>query len=362
MTDRRHVDPNLMGPPCLKLTCNQACRAEGFLNPPMGRGVASAIPAHDRHFFPIARIAADRGDDLARTRFEAAPGERQIFSLQGAGPAMVSEEVGQALMRGVGLGDDQKSRRVLVQPVHDPGPLDPADSRQARSAMADQRVDQRARRMARGWMDNEPGRLVDHDQMCVLVDHGKLDVLADEGRFLCRRRREDDARPRGEPHRRIARDLLINADLARLDQPLEPGAREGDSSCRRRLAQETVEPLADVLFADVANLLTFGRNKRSKGRGLSRPAFQFDLVALGWMTPGALLRLGVHIRSRRRGRLAPPPATGGATRGPSAATIASTSGRAPALWASRPRRIAATWAGVLPQQPPTMRAPQSAAR
>ena len=79
------------------------------------------------------------------------------------------------------------------------------------------------------------------------------------------------------------------------------------------------------------------------------------------MTPGALLRLRVHVRSRRRGRLAPVSVAGGATSGPSAATIASTSGRAPALWASRPRRIAATWAGLLPQQPPTMRAPQSTA-
>ena len=38
--------------------------------------------------------------------------------------------------------------------------------------MADQRVDQRAIRVARRRMDDEPGWLVDHDQMLVLVDHG----------------------------------------------------------------------------------------------------------------------------------------------------------------------------------------------
>src|ERR1700733_13089707 len=103
MTDRGHVDPNLMGPPCLKLTCNQACRAKVFLPPPMGRGVPTAIPAHDRHFFPVAQIAAERRDDLARGRVEAAPHERQIFSLERSGAAMVGEEFGQTSMRGVSL-------------------------------------------------------------------------------------------------------------------------------------------------------------------------------------------------------------------------------------------------------------------
>src|SRR5271156_2045915 len=108
MTDRSHVDPNLMGPPGLKLTRNQTCRTEGFLEPPMGRGVPTALLAHDRHFLPMARIATDRRHDFCRTRIEAAPDERQIFAIQGAGAAMVGEEFGQATMRRVSLGDDQK--------------------------------------------------------------------------------------------------------------------------------------------------------------------------------------------------------------------------------------------------------------
>src|SRR5580692_9643158 len=228
--------------------------------------------------------------------------------------------------------------------------------------MADQRVDQRTGRVARSRMDDEPGLFVDHDQMLVLVDDGKLDVLAGDGRFLRRRRLEDDARPRRQARRRIARNAFVDLHLAGLDQDLEPGAREGDTPCSRRLPEEPIEPLARVLRVDVENLQAFGRRQRSEGRRINRNVLQLDLIALGHATPGALLRLCVHVRSRRRGRLAPLSAAGGATRGPSAATIASTSGRAPALWASRPRRIAATWAGVLPQQPPTMRAPQSAAR
>src|ERR1700722_10286403 len=215
--------------------------------------------------------------------------------------------------------------------------------------------------MARRRMDDEPGWLVDHDQMLVLVNHVELYVLADERRVLRRWRFEDDARPRGETHRRIARDVLVDCHLASLDQRLEPGARQGDAFCPRRLPQEPIEPLARALGVDGENLLPFGRCERSKGLGLRRPVFWLDLITRGQKALGAPLGLCIHARSRRRGRPPPVSAAGGATRGPSAATIASTSGRAPGLRASSPRRIAATWSGILPQQPPMMRAPQSTA-
>ena len=118
---------------------------------------------------------------------------------------MIGEKVGKAPMRGVGLGDDQKAGRVLVEPVDDARPPDPADAGEARAAMADQRIDQGAIGMARRRMDDEPGRLVDHDQMLVLVDDIKRHVLAEERRFLRLRRLEGDRCAFGEPHRRIAR-------------------------------------------------------------------------------------------------------------------------------------------------------------
>src|ERR1700685_925466 len=114
MTDRGHVAPNLMVPPRLKLTCNQAYRAEVLLKAPVGRGVPAALPAHDRHFLPMAGIAADWRKKLARGRVKSAPGERQIFSLERSRAAVVGEEFGQTSMRGVSLGDDKKPGRVLV--------------------------------------------------------------------------------------------------------------------------------------------------------------------------------------------------------------------------------------------------------
>src|ERR1700722_8700637 len=129
MTDRRHMDPNLMGPPCLKLASNETRWGDIFLVPPMGRGVPTALRAHDGHFLPITRISAHRRCDLSCAHFEAAPNERPIFSLERAGAAMVGEEFGQAPMGGVCLRDHKESRRILVEPVHDSGPLDPADPR-----------------------------------------------------------------------------------------------------------------------------------------------------------------------------------------------------------------------------------------
>ena len=63
----------------------------------------------------------------------------------------------------VGLGHDHQAGGVLVEPVHDARPLDPADAGQARAAMGDQRVDQRAGGVAGGRMHHQALRLVDDD-------------------------------------------------------------------------------------------------------------------------------------------------------------------------------------------------------
>ena len=74
---------------------------------------------------------------------------------------MIGELLGEALVRAVGLGDDQQAGRVLVEPVDDARPLHAADARQAVAAMGDQRIDQRAGLVAGGGMHDEPGRLVE---------------------------------------------------------------------------------------------------------------------------------------------------------------------------------------------------------
>ena len=78
-----------------------------------------------------------------------APDEGEIFARQRQLAAVIGEEAREAVMRGVGLGDDQQAGRVLVDAMHDAGLLHPADAGQAIAAMGDQRIDQRAASHAR---------------------------------------------------------------------------------------------------------------------------------------------------------------------------------------------------------------------
>src|SRR5271165_268214 len=350
------MDADLMGASGFEPAGDQARWAETLHKAPMGDGAATAILGRGRHFFAMPGMAGDRRIDFARRRVEAAPDERQIFALERSAAAVIGEEIGEASMSGVGLGDDQKAGRVLVEPMDDSRTFDPADAREAPSAMMDERIDQRAPRVAGRRMNDETGRLVDHNEMLVLIDDVERQVLAEQRRLLGFRRLEGDSHAYGEPHRRIARDRAVDPNFALLDQRFESGARERNAPFRRRAAEVSVEPLSRARSVHLEDLRSGRRSQRRAAGGL-RPGLAHRLVRLA---PAAAFGLGVHTRSRRR--LRPPvSATAGATSGPSAATIASMLGRGPPSWASSPRRIAATWAGSFPQQPPMMRAPQSTA-
>ena len=80
-------------------------------------------------------------------------------------------------MRSIRLGGHQQPGGVLVEAVHDAGPLDAADARQRRAAVGDQRIDQRAGRVPGGGMHGEALGLVDDDEVRVLVDDGQRDGL-----------------------------------------------------------------------------------------------------------------------------------------------------------------------------------------
>ena len=117
------------------------------------------------HLFPVRRIAADRRVDAAAGH-DLAPDERDVLLLDLA----ILKLPGELGVRGVVLGDDHQARRPAIEPVHDPRPLLAADAAEIVHVM-EQRVDQRAGRMAGGRMHDHPGRLVDHDEVAVLVEN-----------------------------------------------------------------------------------------------------------------------------------------------------------------------------------------------
>ena len=108
---------------------------------------------------------------------QRAPDERQIAALQPAVGAVGGELPSEPRVRLVRLGHHQQTGRVLVEPVHDTRPLDAADAGEARPAMGDEGIDQRACGVTGPGMDGEASRLVDDDEVRVLVHHGERDCL-----------------------------------------------------------------------------------------------------------------------------------------------------------------------------------------
>ena len=77
----------------------------------------------------------------------------------------------------VGLGDDQQTRRILVDAVDNAGARHPADPGQAAGAVVEESVDQRPIEIARSRVDNKASWFVDNEQMIIFEDNIEGDVL-----------------------------------------------------------------------------------------------------------------------------------------------------------------------------------------
>ena len=243
--DMRHVHADLMGAAGFQMAAHQrgdglVAEAEHMLHLEMGDGEAAlAFVAHHRLFLAVARVAADGRVNDANGPLGRAPDQREIIAHQMHLAAVVGEQGRQALMGRVGLGDDEQARRILVEPVHDARPTHAADARQGVAAMADQRIDERARLVACGRMHDEAGGLVDDDEVLVLEDDVERNILAlGLGRGGLG---NGDFDGLAGPHlgRRVGGRLAVDRHGAALDQRLDAGARHAVARAR----QKAVEPL-----------------------------------------------------------------------------------------------------------------------
>ena len=123
-------------------------------------------------------------------------------------------------MRQIGLGDHEEAGRVLVEPVHDPGPLHPADPGQALAAMSDQRIHERSALVTGGRVDDEARRLVDHDEVRILVHDRKRHRLACGLGRSRRREVKPGPRPGRDPLARVAGGCAVEGDAAIADERL----------------------------------------------------------------------------------------------------------------------------------------------
>jgi hypothetical protein len=136
------------------------------------------------------------------------------------------------------LGDHHQARGVLVEPVHDARPIDPADPGQARAAMGDQGVDQCSRGVAGRRMHDQAPGLVDDDDVVVLVHDIERDILALRlgGRGL--RHVDYDRIATGDMISGVADDGVLDGHGTGEDQRLQPGPRQ----LRSALCEHAVKP------------------------------------------------------------------------------------------------------------------------
>src|SRR5579863_8503877 len=152
-----------------------------------GATAEAQAQADDRHLLTLARMTGDRRVDRSRAFLHRAPDESEIFAFQPSA-AMIGEERGKTLMSRVALGDDEEAGGVLVEPVHNAGPLDTADAGEAVAAMGDEGVNQGALGVAGGGMDHQAGGLIKNQEMVVLEDDIERNVFAAQRRGFRRRR------------------------------------------------------------------------------------------------------------------------------------------------------------------------------
>src|SRR5690606_35269472 len=98
--------------------------------------------------------------------------------------------------------------------------------RQARAAMMDERVDQRARPVAGAGMHDEARRLAKDDQVVVLVEHVERDVFGLRLGIARLRQGDLDAVAGMDLALRLAYGRAVDAHGPFLDQRLDAAARE----------------------------------------------------------------------------------------------------------------------------------------
>jgi len=228
--------PDLMRSAGRKTAFNEGrLRAERAFDTIMrDRRLSPAIPDNG-HLLAIRDTATDVARDLS--------GERDWYTPNNCGIATVHSAqhkvARKCVMRQLGFGDDHQPARALVEAMNDTRPANPADPGEARTAMADQGVDERPLRVSRRGVDNQPCRFVDDDQMPILELNIQRNRLRNRGRVCIIGKKYDEILAAADPQRGVAQRCPFASDMAGMDQPFEPGARES----RKMECKRTIEAL-----------------------------------------------------------------------------------------------------------------------
>src|SRR5438445_5939484 len=125
---RRQMYPDLVGAPGLQANLEQGEVGEALEHPIAGDRPLAAAHRADRHPHPVARMASDRSVHDRFVRTDAPVNHRQVAARHGPGGQLLH----QIVIGHARLGDDEKARGVLVEPVDDARAARPSDTRGGR--------------------------------------------------------------------------------------------------------------------------------------------------------------------------------------------------------------------------------------
>ena len=245
MTDMGHVHPDLVRPPGFEPAFHLG-KGGAIVWPEagkpahMGYRVAGVGPVGNGHFQPVVGIAGQGRVDR-ELRAGPAPHKGRVEPLQIVGLAVIGELCGEVLVGGIGLGHHHHAGRVLVQPVNDAGAFHTANAGQALAAVKQERIDQRAGRVAGAWMHHQTCRLVDDDEVGVLVQDVERDVFRLWLRFFSFGNRECDGFFAAQLLRRIGEGIAVQRGMAGLDERRDTAARQAG---RLKRSKRGIQPLA----------------------------------------------------------------------------------------------------------------------
>ena len=157
------VDPDLMRPACLREYLEKSKTIQALKSfPSCDRYSPFSCPSG--HPFPPTRVSPNGRVNETFILDELSIDKSEIDFIDGAGFKLFSQ-----LMKSfVIFGNDHDSRSILIQPMDNSRPQDTVDPSEV-FTMIKKGVDQCARRISVGGMNDHSRRLVNHDQRRVLI-------------------------------------------------------------------------------------------------------------------------------------------------------------------------------------------------
>ena len=230
MTHGRKVNPNLMGPACLGRDFEQRQPIKPLCNLPLGEG-GPALSCPGRHPLSLGRMPSNGKVNRSFILVERPLSNGKVGLVNGP----ILELPDELLIGLIVFRNHHHSGGLFVQTVDDPRPEHPIDSAKIPAVM-DQGIDQRARGIAWGRVNDEAWRFVNDDDRRILVENGQGKGLWFQGE---RRRARDGS---GNLISCLYVKTRLNRSPVEKDQPILNqvfglGAGEMEAGPRKELVQ-----------------------------------------------------------------------------------------------------------------------------